>query len=86
MSRRRVATPNKIPDATFNAWLGANKIDPGEVLAEQQILVTDSTIAYIGWPHGPTVLVDNGMGFKKLAYVVPLLVAPEEFGLVTHEE
>lgn len=86
MSRRRVATPRIIPDVTFNAWLEANGIDPNEVLADQQVLVTDDSIAYVGWPPGPKVLSDNGTGWRKLAHAVPLKVVPEDFGLEVVDE
>jgi len=78
--RVNVDTPD-LPDPQVCAWLEANHIDPGQVLATQHVLVTEDSIVYIGYPPGPKELASDGRSWRKQAYSVPLLVRPEAFGL-----
>lgn len=71
-----------VPDPRVLAWLQANHIDPKSVPAEQEVLVTDEHMAYAEFlsnDDGTKVL--GGFGYLKQLKTVPLISAPENFGL-----
>lgn len=72
-----------LPDARLSAWLQANSVDPRDVAAESEVLVTDTHIAAIGWVRrdGVRILNDAGQVYLKSPVLVPLTVPPEQFGL-----
>lgn len=73
---------NSLPDPRVIAWLESNNIDPGTAPAAQEVLVTDAHVAYVEFildEDGKKIL--GGNGYLKLIKVVPLISAPENFGL-----
>ena len=83
MSTRSVNTNYEThPEPRVIAWLEANGIDPATTPAAQEVLVTDDHMAYVEFivgEDGKKIL--GGNGYLKLIKVVPLISAPENFGL-----
>jgi hypothetical protein len=84
MSKRVVNTnyPGGDPDPRVVAWFEANSIDTRTVPAAQEVLVTDGHMAYVEFlcnDDGTKIL--GGDGYLKQIKVVPLISAPETFGL-----
>lgn len=71
-----------IPEPRVIAWLEANNVKPETTPAAQEILVTDEHMAYVEYifnENGTKTLGSDG--YLKQLKVVPLLSAPENFGL-----
>lgn len=73
-----------IPDPKICAWLEANGIDPSDVPAAQEVIVKDGEISFSQFVRrGDMTRVLNlaGDAYVKEARTVPMLSAPENFGL-----
>ena len=75
------------PDHRVIAWFEANGIDPHTVVGEQEVLVstTGSDGTFMGYAEfivgDDGKKIRGGHGFLRQLRIVPMLSAPENFGL-----
>lgn len=84
MSRRVDLDSPNLPDPKSVAWLEANNIDPSSVPAAQKALIDEEGLTllfFIEDTDGGKILHENGNEWKKELRTVPLVSAPETFGL-----
>ena len=85
MTTRRININTPIlPDPQIFAWIQANGIDPGTVLAAQEVTVKDGQLTYLEFVRdesGVKVLSSDQTGYVKRERTVPLISPPEVHGL-----
>ncbi|WP_104087042.1 hypothetical protein [Arthrobacter sp. GMC3] len=74
----------ELPDAQLNAFIEANGLDPKEVIADQVATIENGQLTVVIFSQGlDGKKILNGLGdaYMKQSKTVPLISAPENFGL-----
>jgi hypothetical protein len=87
MTKRRVDLNTPIlPDPQMFAWIEANGVDPGTVLAAQVATIEDGKLTFLEFVRddsGAKILNSEDTGFVKRERTVPLISPPEDHGVRT---